>query len=297
MNHRRNLRIAAAATAAALTTLSFAGVAAAKPVKDSDRDGMSDTYEKANGLNQRRADGSGDKDGDKLTNLAEFKAGTSAAKADTDGDSLPDGYEVEKKLNPKRNDADSDPDADGLANKIERMLGLDPRSADTDRDGTKDGDEDADRDGIRNSADKKPKVYDKPAAAKATVASFDEATGVLTVKFAKGMSVTVAVTDDTELEWHGRSAACADPASIADLTPGRGIHEIEYAKSKGKARAASEDVETVPGETVPGETVPDDSAPADPEPTPEPTAPEPTKPAPTTPAPSLVADEISLVCS
>ncbi|MEU8813666.1 hypothetical protein [Actinoplanes sp. NPDC048796] len=231
-------RLAAVTAVATLTALSMSGTAMAaskaqpkpKPAvpaaKDTDRDGMPDAYEKAHGLNPRKKDASGDKDADGLTNLAEFKAGTSADDADTDGDTLPDGYEVGKKLNPKSNDAKSDPDADGLINKTERMLGLNPRNADSDGDGVKDGDEDTDGDGIVNSKDSKPKVYDRPAAAKATVSTFDAATGALTVAYPKGLSVTVTVTDKTEIEWHGKSAACPDPATVADLTPGRGVHSV-----------------------------------------------------------------------
>ncbi|SNY50102.1 hypothetical protein [Paractinoplanes atraurantiacus] len=231
-------RLAAVTAVATMTVLSMSGTAMAaghkakpkaKPAvqaaKDTDRDGMPDAYEKANGLNVKKKDAGGDKDADGLTNLAEFKAGTSAAKADTDGDTLPDGYEVSKKLNPKGNDAKSDPDADGLINKTERMLGLNPRSADSDGDGVKDGDEDADGDGVVNSKDSKPKVYDRPAAAKATIKTFDAATGALVVAYPKGLSLTVTVTEATEIEWHGKSAACAEPATVADLTPGRGVHE------------------------------------------------------------------------
>jgi hypothetical protein len=76
----------AVATAATLTTLSMSGAALAakggkpKPanpaVRDTDRDGMPDRWERANGLNPKRNDAKGDKDRDKLSNLAEFKAGT-----------------------------------------------------------------------------------------------------------------------------------------------------------------------------------------------------------------------------
>ncbi|GAA0454915.1 hypothetical protein Ade02nite_03460 [Paractinoplanes deccanensis] len=233
-------RLAAVTTIATLSALSMSGTAMAatkakpkaKPAtqvaKDTDRDGMTDAYEKANGLNAKKKDAGGDKDADGLKNLAEFKAGTSAAKADTDGDTLPDGYEVTKKLNPKRNDAKSDPDADGLINKTERMLGLNPRVADTDGDGVSDGDEDADGDGVVNSKDVKPKVYDRPAAkATATVTTFDAATGALTVAYPKGRSMTVTVTEATEIAWHGKAAECPTPATVADLTPGRGVQSVE----------------------------------------------------------------------
>ncbi|MGK5678372.1 hypothetical protein [Actinoplanes sp. URMC 104] len=95
------LRLVAVTTAVSLTALSFPGAAlaarkpagkpAAPAVKDGDRDGMPDAYEKANGLNARKNDARADKDRDKLTNLAEYKAGTDPSKADTDGDGVRDG--------------------------------------------------------------------------------------------------------------------------------------------------------------------------------------------------------------
>ncbi|MBL7253930.1 hypothetical protein [Paractinoplanes lichenicola] len=85
------LRLTTAVAAVALATLSVPGAALASSGKDSDRDGMPDKYERANGLNPRKNDARGDKDKDGLRNLAEFRAGTNPSKADSDSDGIRDG--------------------------------------------------------------------------------------------------------------------------------------------------------------------------------------------------------------
>ena len=104
---------------------------------DSDADGMSDGFEVANGLDPLdAADASLDGDGDGLTNLEEFGAGTDVHIADTDGDGLRDGEEVNTTLtDPLNEDSDGDQILDGF----EVQYGLDPLDA-TDADLDTDGD-------------------------------------------------------------------------------------------------------------------------------------------------------------
>jgi len=60
--------------------------------EDTDGDGINDAWETSHGLNPfDPADADGDMDGDGITNLDEFHAGTDPEEEDTDGDGSPDG--------------------------------------------------------------------------------------------------------------------------------------------------------------------------------------------------------------
>ncbi len=75
-----------------------------------DNDGMDDEWEILYGLNPNINDADLDLDGDGLTNLAEFQAGTNPAVADTDGDGADDALELAFGSDPL--DPDSKPPAD-----------------------------------------------------------------------------------------------------------------------------------------------------------------------------------------
>ena len=81
-------------------------------------------------------DAFGDKDGDGLTNIQEYKEETNPTLADTDGDGLSDGDEVNTYgTSPE----DADTDADSIPDGVEISLGLDPNNA-TDAEEDPDGD-------------------------------------------------------------------------------------------------------------------------------------------------------------
>lgn len=102
---------------------------------DADSDGMTDEYERANGLNPNdSSDAAQDADSDGLTNLQEFQRGTNPRNADTDGDGLTDTAESLRGTDPLR----ADSDGDGLADGEEVRLGTNPLSRDTDNDGIPD---------------------------------------------------------------------------------------------------------------------------------------------------------------
>ena len=141
---------------------------------DSDLDGLPDDYETANGLNPSDpTDAAQDPDGDNLTNLEEFNAGTDPNVADTDGDGLNDDAELILGSSPFIGDTDGDlildgeesvagadgfvtnplledTDGDLLPDGLEIRLGLNPTTQETSP-GTNDGDVDSDGDLLSNS--------------------------------------------------------------------------------------------------------------------------------------------------
>ncbi len=95
---------------------------------DNDLDGLPDDYESANGLDPNDpADAAEDQDGDGLTALEEFQAGTNPQLADTDGDGIEDGEELIPGEDGVITDATNiDTDDDGLNDGLEILVGSDP---------------------------------------------------------------------------------------------------------------------------------------------------------------------------
>jgi len=108
---------------------------------DGDSDGMLDWWEYYY-FHSLARNGSGDYDGDGLSDEDEETWGTHPNESDTDDDGMPDGWEVSYNLQPLSDDADQDADNDGLTNLEEYELGTNPRLEDTDSDGMPDAWED-----------------------------------------------------------------------------------------------------------------------------------------------------------
>jgi hypothetical protein len=96
---------------------------------DADRDGMSDAWEAAHGLNAALNDRAADADADGLANILEFLLGTNPASADSDSDGLPDRWEHQFGLSPLQPDASADPDGDSWSNVMELLRGGHPQRA------------------------------------------------------------------------------------------------------------------------------------------------------------------------
>jgi|GEM_PF-1561034 len=104
-----------------------------------DGDGLPDDWE-IRYFGDTGQDAAGDTDGDGVSNLDEYLAGTDPTVSDTDGDGLPDGWELAHGLNPLlASDASADGDDDGLSTLQEYVLGTDVNVADSDGDGLSDG--------------------------------------------------------------------------------------------------------------------------------------------------------------
>lgn len=191
--------------------------------KDSDGDGMPDRWEIAHNLNPHKANGGKDADKDSLKNLGEYKWRSDPQVQDTDDDDVEDGDEV-------------------------KIFDTDPTDDDTDDDGIDDGNEDGDDDGIDDEDEDDGDLEcdddsdDDECDDESTeddddvfgqIASFDPATGTLTIASFDGHSLTADVTDETELEWDGDGCEdAADPTSD-DLVPGAGVTDFEIEDDSG----------------------------------------------------------------
>jgi hypothetical protein len=101
--------------------------------KDSDKDGVPDSYELAHGLDPQH----GDSDKDGLYDGYELAHGTDPLNSDTDSDLVLDGRD-EAPLDPTVSATTVDTDGDGVSDKAELAIGSDPNVKDTDQDGITD---------------------------------------------------------------------------------------------------------------------------------------------------------------
>jgi hypothetical protein len=126
-----------------------------------------------------------------------------AAAKDRNHDHLPDKWEKRHHLSLKVNQARLDQDRDHLRNRAEFLAGDDPRDHDSDDDGVMDGGEQA-----------------------GTIASFDAATGRLTIDLFGTDTISGLVTPGTEIE-------CEDHSSASASSEGSGSGETEPGDDNG----------------------------------------------------------------
>jgi hypothetical protein len=167
--------------------------------------------------------------------------GVAAAK-DRNHDHIPDRWEVRHHLSLRVNQAHRDQDHDQLVNLAEFRAGDNPRDPDSDDNGVMDGEENA-----------------------GTIASFDAATGKLTINLFGGESISGQVTESTEIECRETGAGASTSGdeesgedhgeeqgddngdenpgeddngpggncTVADLLPGAMVHEAELQLGNG----------------------------------------------------------------
>jgi hypothetical protein len=138
--------------------------------------------------------------------------GVAAAK-DRNHDRIPDRWERHHHLSLRVNQAHRDQDRDRLGNRAEFLAGDNPRDADTDNDGIPDGEENA-----------------------GTVASFDAATGKLTIDLFPGETLSGMVTGDTEIKCEHEDSASASDSNQGEDNPGeeQGQEENENEEEPGE---------------------------------------------------------------
>lgn len=220
---------------------------------DADKDGLRNVVEFKLKSNPRDedSDNDGQDDGD------EIKTKTKVTVADTDRDKILDGdedYDRDGIHNEDEDDAlevcaadDDDRDKDYVDDEDENELKLVVGSKDSNRNGIKDGDEDRDKDGVYNE-DEDDAVkdlcaddYEDEGDLYGAIVSFTAVptvagTGTLVVKTVAGLTVSLMVTVNTEIEFdeHGSLGEEEADGTVADLKPLVRIAELGFDNHTGE---------------------------------------------------------------
>jgi len=165
-----------------------------------------------------------------------------AAAKDRNHDRIPDRWERRHHLSVKTDQARRDQDRDHLGNRAEFLADDNPRDRDSDDDGVMDGQEQA-----------------------GTIASFDAATGRLTIDLFGTDTVSGLVTEGTEIECedHSRASASSEGSGSGEAEPGDdrgGAGEVEPGDDRGDHEEVGDD-HGGRGEDEPGDDRGDNSGP------------------------------------
>lgn len=153
-----------------------------------------------------------------------------AAARDRNHDHIPDRWEKRHHLSTAVNQARRDQDHDHLRNRAEFLAGDNPRNADSDGDGIPDGEENAGK-----------------------IASFDAATGKLTIDLFGGETVTGLVNEETEIECsNSGSASASDSQQGQQGEDGSGDNQGEQSGSDGGEEPGDDNGEDGSGPGNPG---------------------------------------------
>jgi hypothetical protein len=262
----KTARTLGAGLLALCTATALLGGTAAASARDSDGDGMPNSWEVNQGLDPHKANGGGNPDHDGLKNLSEYKNGAEPKDEDTDNDGLDDGDEVKDYENYDVDDSDSndngvedgdqdvdgdkqdnededdsqescradddDSDKDGLDDEDENDFGTKAGDSDSDDDGIEDGNEDSDDDDVNDEDSDDDDGDDCEDDGEdrddvvGTIGSFDSETGVLTIRVGAA-TISGPVTEETEIEYDSSGPGSGEEASTADLVSGTGITDFD----------------------------------------------------------------------
>ena len=201
--NRAPTRVLALVAVVAFSGLAFSGTASAAThhhhhrLRDSDRDGMPNRWERAHGLRAFHRDAKGNPDHDGLVNLAEFTRGTDPQVADSDSDGLSDGSEVHR-------------------------FDTDPTNPDTDEDGVTDGGDDGNGDGLPDEGEDGDS---QDGFIVGTILNLNPETGVLTFATVGGYPLAATVTAETKISFGGD---CEGSGTTSDLVEGQDIIEMRF---------------------------------------------------------------------
>jgi beta-lactam-binding protein with PASTA domain len=171
---------------------------------DDDNDGMPDDWEIQHGLDPLDpSDAAQDKDGDGLSSLSEYTAGTDPVTPDTDGDGIQDGTEMGLTLS----DIGPGTDTSFFQPDLDPATRTNPTDPDTDGDGWNDGVEDLNRNGRVDAGESDPTSSSSKLDEKGDVnkdAKIDLADAIISLQVVSGIEPITPVYKTGDVNGDGK---------------------------------------------------------------------------------------------